>query len=83
MPEPTPITHGELAEIIAKEVRLHAHCEGFRSISLDTIGEGLIPGTNWMQGSTINYGDADHASCDVILSEILSRMQRQYRLVDR
>lgn len=83
MPEQINKTNGELAEMIAKEVQLHAHCEGFRSISLDTLKDSKIPGVNWSEGSTINFGDADHASCVQALHEIIPRMQRQYRLVDR
>jgi hypothetical protein len=82
MPEQIKMTHGELAELIAKDVRRHAHCEGFRSISLDILRDGQIPGVNWSEGSTINFGDADQASCVTALREIIPRMQRQYRLVD-
>jgi hypothetical protein len=78
MSEQTEITHGELAELIAKEVRLHHHCEGFRSIGVHQLKDGQIPGVNWDVDGR-NYGDADEASCEVALSEIIPRMQRQYR----
>ena len=83
MPEQINKTNGELAEMIAKEVRLHAHCEGFRSIGLHQLRDGQVPGVNWDVSGPINFGDADQASCEVALSEIIPRMQRQYRLVDR
>lgn len=76
------MTHDELAELIAKDVRRHAHCEGFRSISLYTLQDGQIPGANWSEGP-INFGDADQASCVHALREIIPRMQRQYRLVEQ
>ena len=78
MPEQIKKTHGELAELIAKEVRLHAHCEGFTSIGLRHLRDGQIPGVNWSVDGA-NFGDADQASCESALSEIIPRMQRQYR----
>lgn len=81
MPEQIKKTHGELADLIAKEVRLHAHCEGFKSITLYALRDGQIPGVNWDDGGPINFGDADQASCAHALREVLPRMQQQYRLV--
>jgi hypothetical protein len=82
MPEQIKMTHGELAELIAKDVRRHAHCEGFRSISLYALRDGQIPGVNWSEGA-INFGEADQASCVAALREVIPRMQLQYRLVER
>jgi hypothetical protein len=81
MSEQIKQTHRELAELIVKKVRLHAHCEGLRSIGLDQLRDGQIPGVNWDVSETINFGDADQASCKVALSEIIPHMQRKYRLV--
>jgi hypothetical protein len=81
MPEQIKVTHRELTELIVKEVRSHAHCEGFRSISLYTLVDGQISGVNWSEGP-INFGDADQASCVHALREVIQRMQPQYRLVE-
>lgn len=78
MPEQVEKTRRELEDQITKEVQLHAHCEGFRSIGVHPLKGGQIPRVNWHVDG-INYGDADEASCDVALSEIIPRMQRQYR----
>lgn len=82
MSEQIKMTHGELTDLIVRDVRRRAHCEGFRSISLYTLRDGQIPGVNWSE-AVVNYGDADQASCDAALREIIPRMQRQYRLVER
>lgn len=81
MPEQIKMTHNELAGLIAKDVRRHAHCEGFRSISLYPLRDGQISGVNWDDGGPINFGDADQASCVHALREIIPRMQQQYSLV--
>lgn len=73
------MTHDQLADLIVKDVRRHAHCGGFQSITLHKLVEGQIPGANWSP-STANYGDSGAQVCDAALREIIPRMQRQYRL---
>ena len=82
VPEQTNMTHGDLSELIVKDVRRHAHCQTFESITLYMLKDGQIPGVNWSVGP-INFGGADEASCDQALREVIPRMQRQYRLVER
>lgn len=82
MPEQTNMTHGDLTELIVKDVRRHAHCQGFSSISLHTLKDGQVPGVNWSVG-TINFGDADEASCEQALRDVIPRLQRQHRRVER
>ena len=79
MSKPITMTHDQLADLIVKDVRRHAHCEGLKSISLYKLADGEIPGANWAS-ATMNYGDAGPKVCDDALREIISRMQRQYRL---
>jgi hypothetical protein len=53
---------------------------------IEKILRGQIPGVNWMLKETqsiSDFGDADPASCEVALREIIPPMQRLYRLVDR
>jgi hypothetical protein len=79
MPEQITMTQDELADLIVKDVRRHAHCSGFKSISLHKLADGEIPGVNWSPG-TANYGVAGTMICDDALREIIPRMQHQYRL---
>lgn len=73
------MTHDQLADLIVKDVRRHAHCEGFKWITLYKLVDDEIPGTNWTPAGA-NYGDAGQLVCDDALREIIPRMQRQYRL---
>ena len=73
------MTHDLLADLIVKDVRRHAHCQGFKSISLHKLEDGELLGANWTPGSA-NYGDAGQLVCDDALREVIPRMQRQYRL---
>ena len=73
MPEQIKMTHDQLADLIVKDVRRHAHCNGFKSISLHKLADGEIPGTNWSPASA-NYGDAGTLVCDEALREIIPRM---------
>lgn len=82
MSDKISVTDDQLADLIVKDVRRHAHCQGFKSISLHKIEEGQIPGVNWAPSSA-NYGEAGQLVCDKALREIIPRMQRQYRLVER
>ncbi|WP_137042489.1 hypothetical protein [Pseudolabrys sp. FHR47] len=82
MSEQINMTHDQLAELIAKDVRRRAHCEGFSSIALYQLKDGQIPGINWSEGP-INFGTADEDECVRALREIIPRMQKQYRLVAR
>lgn len=82
MSDKISMTHDQLADLIVKDVRRHAHCQGFKSISLHKIEEGQIPGVDWSP-STANYGEAGQRVCDEALHEIIPRMQRQYRLLER
>lgn len=79
MSKQIPMTHDQLTDLIVKDVRRHAHCGDFKSITLHKLVEGEIPGTNWSPG-TANYGDAGMQVCDDALRKIIPRMQRQYRL---
>jgi hypothetical protein len=79
MPEQIRMLQAQLADLIAKDVRRHAHCTGFGSVWLHRLAEGQIPGTNWSLGGS-NYDAADERACNDALREIIPRMQRQYRL---
>jgi hypothetical protein len=80
MSKQIPMTHDQLTGLIVKDVRRHAYCGGFKSITLHKLVEGEIPGANWSPG-TANYGDAGMQVCDDALREIIPRMQRRYRLI--
>ena len=80
MSEPYVMFASEIAELVAKDVRRRAHCQGFRSVNVHEIAEGQIPGVNWNADSGIDYGEAGPRSCDNALREIIPRMQRKYRL---
>ena len=73
------MTADQIAELIVKDVRRHAHCEGFKSISVHELAAGQVEGVNWSPSSA-NYGEVGRESCDDALREIISRMQREYRL---
>jgi hypothetical protein len=76
------MTEDQLADLIAKDVRRHVNCEGFKSVSLYRLQEDEIAaGVNWSPG-TANYGKAGMQVCDDALQEVIPRLQRQYRLVE-
>jgi hypothetical protein len=79
MSQPIPMTGDQIADLIVKDVRRHAHCGGFKSITVHKIADGQIVGTNWSCGHA-NYGSADERVCNDSLREIIPRMQREYRL---
>lgn len=70
----------EIAELIVKDVRRHAHCQKFHSIHVYEIAEGEIPGVNWNAANRRDYGGADPRVCEEALREVIPRMQRLYRL---
>jgi hypothetical protein len=72
MAEQITMTHDQLADLIVKDLRRHAHCGGFKSISLYKLADGEIAGTNWTTGNA-NYGDAGTLVCDYALREIIPR----------
>lgn len=79
MSEPIPMTQDQIADLIVKDVRRHAHCTEFKSVTINRLADGEIPGVNWSPG-TANYGQADQNACNDALREVIPRMQRQYRL---
>lgn len=80
MAEQIKMFHDQLADLIVMDVRRHAHCQGFKSVTLYRHPYGEIPGANWSVG-TVNYGDAGPRICKAALQEVTARRQRQYRLV--
>jgi hypothetical protein len=80
MPDQIPMSQDQIADLIVKDVRRHAHCTGFKSIGVNRLAEGEVPGVNWSPAFA-NYGQADQRTCDAALREIIPRMQRQYRLI--
>jgi hypothetical protein len=78
MTEPIPMTGDQIADLIVKDVRRHAHCSGFKSVSVNKLVDGEIPGTNWSCGQA-NYGGSDERVCNDALREVIPRMQREYR----
>jgi hypothetical protein len=62
-------TCAELESMIANEVRRHAHCEGFRSISIHGIVDEAA-------GGAFNWAPSVAKSCDAALREIIPRLQR-------
>jgi hypothetical protein len=71
------MTASELKDQIVREVRRHAHCDGFKSIQLYALAAGEIPGVNWAP-SVVNYGEASEALCDAALRGIVPRYQQIY-----
>ncbi|TXH85519.1 MAG: hypothetical protein E6Q77_00395 [Rhizobium sp.] len=74
------LTINDLEAMIVKDVRRRAHCEGFSSFQI--YRSDTVPGTNWIPGSTVNYGGASEHHCDEALREIVPRLQRQYDVSD-
>jgi hypothetical protein len=83
MTEQITMTHDQIAGLIVKDVRRHAHCTNFKSVSVHKIADGQIPGANWSYGNNVDYGGDDQKVCEDALREIIPRMQREYRLKDR
>ncbi len=73
------MTADEICNLIVWDVRRHAHCDGFKSISIYPIKDERLPDIDWSP-ATANYGEAGREVCDAALREIISRMQRQYSL---
>ena len=73
------MTADEICDLIVWDVRRHAHCDGFQSISIHPIGDERVPDISWSP-AVANYGEAGREVCDAVLREIIPRMQRQYSL---
>jgi len=71
----------EICNLIVWDVRRHAHCDGFKSISIYPVSDERAPDIDWAP-ATANYGEAGREVCDAALREIIPRMQRQYSLRD-
>jgi hypothetical protein len=80
MSQPIPMTGDQIADLIVKDVRRHAHCTDFKSISVHKIADDEIPGTNWSCGQRVDCGGSDEKACADALREVIPRMQRQYRI---
>lgn len=74
------LTINDLETMIVKDVRRRAHCEDFSSFQI--YRSDAVAGTNWIPGSTVNYGRSSPMHCDDALREIVPRLQKEFDVSD-